>query len=130
MSRDAEVSDELTFKQMQKRYGLTRRALRYYEFLELVTPRRDGAQRYYDRREQARMILILRGKRFGLRLEDVRLWLELYEEQGEAEQMRAWIDIAREQLPKIREEIAEREAALSDLQCSIAEAEQKLDQLN
>lgn len=107
----------LTFKEMCAQFDVTPRTLRYYEYIELLTPERDGRSRYYHAREIARMKLIMRGRRFGFSLEDIRQWLDLYEpgEQNQA-QMDAWIELADAQMGELesrRDQIAE---AISELQ--------------
>ena len=62
----------LTFKEMCTTFDVTPRTLRYYEYIELLHPEREGRARYYSARESARMVLILRGRKFGFALEDIR----------------------------------------------------------
>ena len=69
----------LTFKEMCAKYDVTPRTLRYYEYIELLQPDREGRARFYGPRECARMTLILRGRRFGFQLEELRQWLLMYE---------------------------------------------------
>jgi Predicted transcriptional regulators len=69
----------LSFKEMCARFDVTPRTLRYYEYIELLQPERDGRARYYGPREIARMVLILRGRKFGFQLEEIRQWLLIYE---------------------------------------------------
>jgi len=68
----------LTIRQMCDLFQLTARTLRFYEDKELITPIREGQKRLYTKREQARVKLILRGKRFGFSLEQIRELLDLY----------------------------------------------------
>ena len=72
----------LTFKEMCAKYDVTPRTLRYYEYIELLHPEKDGRARFYGAKELARMTLILRGRRFGFSLEDIRKWLLIYANQG------------------------------------------------
>ena len=106
------TEDRLNFKQMCERFEVTPRTLRHYEYIELLSPERDGRARYYGPREIARMTLILRGRRFGFSLEQVRQWLLLYDADpgGEAQQ-KAWIELADTQL----EVLAEQRRALDDV---------------
>ena len=62
----------LTIRQMCDLFGVTPRTLRFYEAKELLFPERIGQKRLFTRRDQARMKLILRGKRYGFSLEDIR----------------------------------------------------------
>ena len=70
---------KLSFKEMCARFDVTPRTLRYYEYIELLQPEREGRSRFYSSRECARMILILRGRKFGIKLEEIRQWLKIYE---------------------------------------------------
>ncbi|MEL7345531.1 MAG: MerR family transcriptional regulator, partial [Pseudomonadota bacterium] len=81
----------LSFKEMCERFDVTPRTLRYYEYIELLQPERVGRARFYGSREIARMTLILRGRRFGFGLENIRQWLEIYNGQGEKAQMEEWV---------------------------------------
>ena len=84
----------LTFKEMCAKFDVTPRTLRYYEYIELLQPERQGRSRFYGPRECARMTLILRGRKFGFALEDIRQWLLIYEHEGTEAQMRSWIGSA------------------------------------
>ena len=84
----------LTFKEMCAKYDVTPRTLRYYEYIELLQPDREGRARFYGPRECARMTLILRGRRFGFQLEELRQWLLMYEKEGTVAQMKTWIEMA------------------------------------
>ncbi len=106
---------EISFKEMCARFDVTPRTLRYYEYIELLAPRKDGRARYYGAREIARMTLILRGRRFGFSLEEIRQWLELYGQQGTRPQMEAWIRLADRQLGLLAAQKAELEATIADL---------------
>ena len=108
-------SDFISFKDMCARFDVTPRTLRYYEYIELLSPRKEGRSRFYGPREIARMKLILRGRRFGFSLEDIRQWLMIYGEKGTQEQYRVWIDLADRQLEVLRQQKAEIEAAITDL---------------
>ena len=66
------ASDRLTFKEMCAKFDVTPRTLRYYEYIELLHPERDGRSRIYGAREIARMKLILRGRKWGFALEEIR----------------------------------------------------------
>lgn len=56
---------KLSFKEMCAKFDVTPRTLRYYEYIELLQPERQGRSRFYGARECARMTLILRGRKFG-----------------------------------------------------------------
>ena len=105
----------LSFKEMCARFDVTPRTLRYYEYIELLDPEKEGRSRFYGAREVARMTLILRGRRFGFSLEEIRQWLELYGQKGTRPQMEAWIEMANRQLNLLTEQKAELEATIADL---------------
>lgn len=106
---------QISFKDMCARFDVTPRTLRYYEYIELLTPKRVGRARFYGPREVARMTLILRGRRFGFSLEDIRQWLGIYEQKGTREQYQTFVDLANDQLARLDDQIAELRAAQADL---------------
>lgn len=107
---------ELSFKEMCARFEVTPRTLRYYEYIELLTPRKDGRARWYGPREIARMKLILRGRRFGFPLEEIRQWLAIYETEGNDVQMRELIVKADAQLIELKRQRDALTDAIHDLQ--------------
>ena len=109
------ADNRLSFKDMCARFDVTPRTLRYYEYIELLNPHREGRARFYGPREVARMTLILRGRRFGFSLEDIRQWLLIYDKKGSREQYQVWIDVAERQLEVLARQIREIEAAREDL---------------
>lgn len=114
---------ELTFKEMCARFDVTPRTLRYYEYIELLSPRKEGRSRFYGPREVARMTLILRGRRFGFSLEQIRQWLEMYDSRGTREQFAIFIEHADAQIHVLDAQIAELEAARADLKALRDETE-------
>lgn len=82
--------DELfSITELAKLLGITPRTIRFYEDRGLVTPRRVGTTRIYSHRDRARMILVLRGKRLGFTLRDIKEYLDLYDaEPTHIEQVR------------------------------------------
>lgn len=110
------AEERLSFKEMCARFDVTPRTLRYYEYIELLQPERDGRTRWYHPREVARMTLILRGRRFGFSLEEIRQWLLLYEEKGTEPQLEAWISMADRQLADLRQQYLELGRTIEELQ--------------
>ena len=72
----------LTIRQMCDEFGVSARTLRFYEAKELLFPLRVGQKRLFDKRDRARMKLIMRGKRYGFSLEEIRQLLALYRSGG------------------------------------------------
>ena len=105
----------LSFKDMCARFDATPRTLRYYEYIELISPYKEGRARTYGPREIARMTLILRGRRFGFSLEEIRQWLLIYEKKGNGAQMKAWIDLADRQLAALAKQRDDLDIAIADL---------------
>lgn len=105
----------LSFKEMCKRFDVTPRTLRHYEYIELLTPVREGRARYYSPREVGRMTLILRGRRWGFSLEEVRQWLEIYDREGTQAQAEAFVKLADRQLAILADERTRLEAAIAEL---------------
>ncbi len=110
------MDDRLSFKEMCERFDVTPRTLRYYEYIELLAPDREGRTRYFGAREIVRMKLILRAKRFGFSLEEIRQWLAIYEEQGTKQQMDIWLDAAERQLGELVKQRDDLNATISELQ--------------
>ncbi|MEZ5771941.1 MAG: MerR family DNA-binding transcriptional regulator [Defluviimonas denitrificans] len=109
------AEERISFKDMCTRFDVTPRTLRYYEYIELLSPEKDGRARFYGPREVARMTLILRGRRFGFSLEEIRQWLLLYNERGTKEQYSVWISMADRQLAELGKQRAELDATIADL---------------
>lgn len=107
---------KLSFKDMCAKFDVTPRTLRYYEYIELLSPERDGRARWYGPRECARMTLILRGRKFGFALEEIRQWLLIYEREGTAAQGRVWIAMADRQLGELAEQRRQIDEAIAELQ--------------
>ena len=79
------MTDQMTIREMCEAFDVTPRTLRFYEAKELLFPFRDGQKRLYSKRDRARLKLILRGKRFGFSLEEIRQLLDLYH-MGDSQQ--------------------------------------------
>lgn len=115
MRRDV-TGGPLSFKEMCARFEVTPRTLRYYEYMELLQPEREGRSRWYHPRDVARMTLILRGRRFGFSLEQIRQWLELYDAEGVRPQLDAWVALADRRLSELRQQQADLAQTIDALQ--------------
>lgn len=105
----------LSFKEMCEKFDVTPRTLRYYEYIELISPEREGRSRFYSPKEVARMKLILRGRRWGFALEEIRQWLLIYEEKGTDAQLRAWVELADTKLAELDAQRAQLDESISEL---------------
>ncbi|NHB76291.1 MerR family transcriptional regulator [Rhodobacter calidifons] len=119
-------SDVMTIREMCESYNVTPRTLRFYEAKELLHPIRIGTRRLFTRRDRARLVLILRGKRFGFSLEDIRQTLDLYDRDGgvTAQRQRAF-ELAVKRLAEMEAQRAELDLAIAELKAELAEAEAK-----
>ncbi len=109
------TDNRLSFKEMCAKFDVTPRTLRYYEYIELIQPDREGRSRFYTPREVARMTLILRGRKWGFALEEIRQWLEIYEQDGTDAQMRSWIELADRQLDELARQREQLDEAMAEL---------------
>lgn len=117
----------MTIRQMCDAYEVTPRTLRFYESRELLFPERRGQHRLYDRSARARLTLILRGKRFGFSLEQIRQLLELYDPaERNVTQATATLATARDRLADMERQQSELSAAIIELRQQIAEGEDML----
>jgi DNA-binding transcriptional MerR regulator len=105
----------LSFKEMCAKFDVTPRTLRYYEYIELLQPEKEGRARFYGPREVARMTLILRGRRFGFSLEEIRQWLLIYRQKGTRPQLEAWLQMADRQLGALGAQLEELQTSIADL---------------
>ncbi|WP_374637557.1 MerR family DNA-binding transcriptional regulator [Paracoccus sp. (in: a-proteobacteria)] len=122
-------SEYISFKDMCARFDVTPRTLRYYEYIELLSPHKEGRSRFYGARELARMKLILRGRRFGFSLEDIRQWLLIYGEKGTQEQYRVWLGMADRQLELLDQQRQELTNSISDLRTLRDETARLIDEM-
>lgn len=106
----------MTIREMCDAYDVTPRTLRFYEAKELLFPIREGQKRLFTKRDRARLKLILRGKRFGFSLEEIRQLLDLYH-MGDQQQT---------QIAKTYEIAQQR---LSDMEAQRDELTQAIDEL-
>ena len=95
---------KLSFKEMCAKFAVTPRTLRYYEYIELLQPEKEGRSRFYGPREIARMTLILRGRKFGFLLEELRQWLEIYDEKGTVAQLQVFNELAERKIAELRQQ--------------------------
>jgi DNA-binding transcriptional MerR regulator len=114
-------ADLLTIREMCARFDVTPRTLRFYEAKELLFPHRRGQVRLYTRRDRGRLKLILRGRRFGFSLEEMRQLLDLYD-RGDAqlEQLTRTYRAARDRLDQMERQRAELDEAIADLKADLA----------
>jgi DNA-binding transcriptional MerR regulator len=126
--RTTEMDDKtLTIREMCDAYEVTPRTLRFYEAKELLFPIRQGQKRLFTRRDRARLKLILRGKRFGFSLEEIRQLLDLYYvgDQQHTQLSRTY-DIAQARLADMVQQRDELNEAIADLENQLKWGEKML----
>ncbi|WP_226779401.1 MerR family transcriptional regulator [Oceaniglobus trochenteri] len=106
----------MTIREMCDAFNVTPRTLRFYEAKELLFPIRDGQKRLFTHRDRARLTLILRGKRFGFSLEEIRQLLDLYNaDDQQVTQLSRTYEIAKSRLAEMEQQRAELDEAIADL---------------
>jgi len=118
--------DLITFKDMCARFDVTPRTLRYYEYIELHQPMREGRARFYRPRDVARMTLIMRGRRWGFTLEELRQWLLIYDQEGDTAQLEAWLPLSEEKLQDMKDRQAELLVVMNELETMQADVRAEL----
>jgi DNA-binding transcriptional MerR regulator len=110
------TTETMTIREMCDAYDVTPRTLRFYESKELLYPIREGQRRLFTRRDRARLKLILRGKRFGFSLEEIRQLLDLYYVGDSQEtQLVSTLSVARARLSDMEKQRAELDEAIEEL---------------
>jgi DNA-binding transcriptional MerR regulator len=106
----------MTIRQMCDAFEVTPRTLRFYESKELLFPIRDGLKRLFTRRDRARLKLILRGKRFGFSLEEIRQLLDMYDmDDQQITQLTRTLELARKRLAEMEQQRADLDDAIREL---------------
>ncbi len=113
-------TDMMTIREMCEAFDVTARTLRFYEQKELLFPTRIGQKRLYGRRDRARLKLILKGKRFGVSLEDIRQLLDTYDSEGAAAQVQKSYEMAKMRLEALQAERDEIDATIRALKEQMA----------
>lgn len=124
------TQDEQSISEMCETFSVTPRTLRFYEDKGLISPKRVGNRRLYSPKEVARMTLILRGKRFGFSLDEIKDLLELYQGgKGRAEQLNRAAELARARLVEMKEQRLQMDSAIGELSEQIAIGEEIMNTL-
>ena len=111
-----------TIREIAEEFGITHRTVRHYEELGLITPERRGTTRVYHRRDRTRLGLILRGKRLGFPLEEIRTIIDLYDRpRGKASQL----EYVLGQIDERRSDLEQRRRDLEDALSELGEFERR-----
>lgn len=113
---DTDKRDLFAITDLANEFGISTRAIRFYETKGLLKPDRLGSTRVFRRRDRARLILILRGKRLGFSLRDISEYLSLYDADGtRTAQVKLLIEKVDERLKLLRAQLADLETTISEL---------------
>jgi DNA-binding transcriptional MerR regulator len=109
--------EEFTIGDLAREFGVTLRALRFYESRDLLEPRRAGLTRFYSASDRARLALILKGKSLGFTLQEIREMLAQHGRQGEERgRLHFTLPQVEEQLVTLRQQKTEIETAIIELE--------------
>ena len=125
MKDNSDPSDPrvMTIREMCDAFGVTARTLRFYEAKGLISPARRGTRRLYSHRDQARLTLILKGRRLGFPLDTIGALLGLYaRDEGNLHQLRAALPLAEARLAEMRDQVAGLQAAMDEIAGDIERA--------
>lgn len=124
---DIDPRDVLTIREMTRAFGVTARALRFYEEKGLIAPRRVGQERLYSRRDRGRLRLVLMGKCVGFSLEEIGAMLDLYDlGDGGVTQMKVARGKYREQVGRLNDQKRDIDLAIGELEKAITVIDERL----
>lgn len=115
------MSTTFSISELSKEFGITTRSIRFYEDQGLLEPRRRGQSRIYSRRDRVRLMLILRGKRLGFSLAEIRELFDLYDSSSDnnAAQLRQMLSIIQQKKAALEQQI--KDIAVVKLELETAE---------
>lgn len=106
----------LTITDLAREFELTTRAIRFYEDQGLLVPSRDGRNRIYSKRDRVRLKLILRGKRLGFSLREIKELFDLFASaQGESAQLKQYLKLLAQKRVLLEEKKKDIDAVLSEI---------------
>lgn len=119
MRPEAQSRDLYAIADLAKEFGISTRAIRFYETKGLLAPERVGTTRVFRRRDRARLNLILRGKRLGFSLKDIEEYLSLYEadkaQKAQVERLLQLVDLRMDLLTRQAEDLKTTMSELTEI---------------
>jgi DNA-binding transcriptional MerR regulator len=114
--RESENRDLFAIADLAREFGISTRAIRFYETKGLLNPERVGSTRIFRRRDRARLILILRGKRLGFSLRDISDYLSLYEaDRTQRAQVNLLVEMVDQRMDMLEQQLTDLQTTLSEL---------------
>ncbi len=121
---DAQQRETFTISELTGEFGVTARALRFYEDERLIAPARSGLTRIYSKRDRARLAWILRAKNVGFSLVEIRELIDLYDlGDGRIEQRRVAVEKCRKKVEQLSQQRADLDASITELTQFVATIE-------
>lgn len=112
---EQESRDLFAIADLASEFGISTRAIRFYETKGLLRPERVGGTRVFRRRDRARLILILRGKRLGFSLRDISDYLSLYDAHSAAAQVNLLVQKVDERLNLLERQLVDLQTTITEL---------------
>lgn len=111
------MNDKLySITELAEEFDITPRAIRFYETKNLLAPQRAGATRVYNYRDRARLMLVLRGKRLGFSLEDIKEYIDLYDaDRSRTEQLAHLMLVGRRRISELEQQLEDVQTTLQEL---------------
>ena len=114
--RETETRDLFAIADLAREFGISTRAIRFYETKGLLSPERVGSTRVFRRRDRARLILILRGKRLGFSLRDISDYLSLYDaDRTQRTQVNLLVEMVDQRMQMLQHQLADLQTTLAEL---------------
>ena len=111
-----ENRDLFAIADLAREFGISTRAIRFYETKGLLTPERVGSTRVFRRRDRARLILILRGKRLGFSLRDISEYLSLYDaDRTQRAQVNLLLEMVDQRMLMLEQQLMDLQTTISEL---------------
>ncbi|MEQ1768295.1 MAG: MerR family DNA-binding transcriptional regulator [Devosia sp.] len=114
--RESDNRDLFAIADLAREFGISTRAIRFYESKGLLNPERVGSTRVFRRRDRARLILILRGKRLGFSLRDISDYLSLYDaDRTQKAQVNLLVQMVDERMLQLEQQLSDLEITITEL---------------
>jgi DNA-binding transcriptional MerR regulator len=114
--RPATMNETQTITELARDFGLTTRAIRYWESHGLVSPAREGGNRIYSKRDQTRLKLALRGKRLGLSLAEIKELIDMYDTvEDESTQLQSFLEVLAQRRAALEQQRDDIQAVLKEI---------------